>query len=611
MRRRKKQRERNDGRGEQLVALRSAVRAKILFWGLFVLGGYLGWRLYDVQIIRGPMLAAKALDQQSAVFRVSAQRGAIYTSDGALLARSVPSRSVYASPSVIADVPRTAAAVASVLREPAAAVAARIREAPRYHVIAWKVPDAEARALLALDLPGITIEQEMTGKRFFPSGRLGSTLLGFVGRDDNGLEGIEFEFDSLLRGSKGLMTMETDEFARALPFAKPRYLQPPKTGDAIVLTIDSYLQYATERVLRATVKQWGAQSGSAVVMDPNSGALLAVANVPDYDVRAYEHFPAEARRDRAVTDAYEPGSTFKLITATAALESRKVTTTSRFPARDRLEVAGSIIHNAEDGFLAGTGSSETLEEIVIKSHNVGAAEVGMAIGARTMYRTMRAFGFGDPTSVDLPGENPGILPPLEEWSATSLPTMSFGHGVAITPIALARAYAAIANGGLLLRPRVLGAIIAPGGHVIYRFGREVERRVMSRRTAATLRSFLRGVVLRGTGNPSAQVPGYTTAGKTGTAQVAEGGNYLSGAYVASFVGFIPAERPRFLVLVKVERPRGAIYGGVVAAPAFAQIARTAMLHAGVLPAPSPSPSPPPAKPSGRSGDASAASKRTI
>lgn len=611
MRRTKKQRDRNDGRPDQILARRSSFRAKVLFWGLFGLGCFLAWRLYDVQIVSGPVLAAKAMNQQSAVFRVSAERGSIYTSDGVLLARSLPSQSVYASPSAISDVKRTALAVAAVLHEPEAEVVARIREGPRYHVIAWKVADAQARALVDLNLQGISVEQEITGKRFVPSGRLASTLLGFVGRDDNGLEGIEYEFDGLLRGSKGLMTMETDEFARALPFAKPRYIEPPKPGDTVVLTIDSYLQYVTERVLRATVKQWGAESGSAIVMDPNTGALLAVANAPDYDVRAYERFPAESRRDRAVTDAYEPGSTFKLVTAAAALESHKVTTASLFPARDRLVVAGSTIHNAEDGFLAGTGSSESLADIVALSHNVGAAEVGLTIGRTRMYRMMRAFGFGDPTDVDLPGENPGILPRLEDWSATSLPTMSFGHGVAITPIALARAYAAIANGGLLLRPRVLGAIVAPDGRVVYRYGREVERRVMSRRTAATLRSFLRQVVLRGTGNPTAQVPGYTTAGKTGTAQVAEGGRYLPGAYVASFVGFIPAERPRFLVLVKVERPRGAIYGGVIAAPAFAQIARTAMLHAGALPEPSPSPSPTPAPPSGRSGGVRATSNRTV
>ncbi len=352
-------------------------------------------------------------------------------------------------------------------------------------------------------------------------------------------------------------------------------------------------------------------------MDPYSGALLAVANVPNYDVRSFQHFTPDQRRDRAVTDAYEPGSTFKLITATAALESHKVTTASMFPARDALEVGGSVIHNAEDGLMASAGGTESLETIIALSHNVGAAEVGLRIGPHAMYKTMRAFGFGDPTEVDLPGENPGILPPLDSWSATSLPTMSFGHGIAITPIALARAYAAIANGGVLVRPRILGEIVGPDGNVIYRYGREVERRVMSQATAKTLRSFLREVVLHGTGNPTAQVPGYTTAGKTGTAQVAEGGGYLPGAYVASFVGFIPYEHPRFLILVKVERPRGEIYGSEVAAPAFAELARAAMLHAGYLPTP---PTPPPAshvpvqvrtvRPAARSVDAPTAAKQT-
>jgi stage V sporulation protein D (sporulation-specific penicillin-binding protein) len=617
VRRRKRQRQAVEGRPEVVLARRSVGREKILFYVCFALAAYLVWRLYDVQIIQGPMLAAKALGQQSAIFSVSAQRGAIYTTDGVLLARSLPSRSVYASPDAIGDLPRTAGIVAHVLGEPTATAIAQIKEMPHYHVIAWKIPDPQARALLALDLPGISVEQETSGKRFLPSGRLASTLLGFVGRDDDGLEGIEYEFDSLLRGSAGRMTMETDQFARALPFAKPHYVIPPKTGDSLVLTIDSYLQYAAEHVLAKTVKQFSAMSGVAIIMDPYSGALLAVANVPNYDVRSFQRFTPDQRRDRAVTDAYEPGSTFKLITATAALESHKVTTASMFPARDALEVGGSVIHNAEDGLMAGSGGSESLETIIALSHNVGAAEVGLRIGPHAMFKTMRAFGFGDPTEVDLPGENPGILPPLDSWSATSLPTMSFGHGIAITPIALARAYAAIANGGVLVRPRILGEIVGPDGNVIYRYGREVERRVMSQATSKTLCSFLRQVVLHGTGNPTAQVAGYTTAGKTGTAQVAEGGGYLPGAYVASFVGFVPYEHPRFLILVKVERPRGEIYGSEVAAPAFAELARAAMLHAGYLPTP---PTPPPAphvplqvrtvRPAARSVDAPVATKQT-
>ena len=590
-----------------LTVRRSQRRAKVLFWATFMLAAFLAWRLYHIQIVQGPALAARALEQQSAVIRVGAQRGPIYTDDGVLLARSLPSRSVYASPRAVGDVEETARKIAGILHLSPTVVAQRIRQAPTYHVIAWKIPDEQANALFALDLPGISVDEEASGKRFVPSGRLASTILGFVGRDDDGLEGIEYEFDGMLRGTRGLMTLETDEFARALPFAKPRWIDPPKTGDGIVLTIDSYLQYATQRALHETVTKFGAVSGTAIVMDPNTGALLAVANVPSYDVNAYDKYPLDARRDRAVTDAYEPGSTFKLITATAALESGKVTLASRFPARDELEIGGSVIHNAEDGLMASGAGSETLEEIIAKSHNVGAAEVGLTIGRSTMYRTMRSFGFGDPTQVDLPGENPGILPKLDDWSETSLPTMSFGHGVAITPMALIRAYAAIANGGLLLRPRVLGEILDPDGRVIYRYGRQVERRVMSPRVAAELRGFLRAVVLRGTAQGVAEVPGYTTAGKTGTAQVAEGGRYLPGAYVASFVGYIPADAPRFLILVKVERPRGAIYGSVVAAPAFAQIARAAMLEAGVMPTPSPAPALPTAAP--RSGLHAVPSKR--
>jgi cell division protein FtsI/penicillin-binding protein 2 len=555
----------------------------MLFYGLFALACYLGWRLYDVQIVHGGVYARDAHRQQSALFRVSARRGSISTSDGVLLARSLPSQSVYADASARAGVSVTAARLAPVLHEPAAAIANRILAQRFNHSIAWKIPDAQAKAIRALALPGINVQDETTGKRFVPSGELASTVLGFVGRDDNGLAGVEYAFDDILRGRPGLETLETDEFARALPFSKAHYVEAPKSGDDIVLTLDSYLQFTTQRALADTVHQFSARSGTAIVMDPQTGAILALANVPNYDVREYARYPPDDWRDRAVTDAYEPGSTFKLVTAAAALESGRVTTASQFATRDRMEIGGATIYNAEDGFMAGTGSSETLADIIAYSHNVGAAEVGLAIGGRAFYRQVRKFGFGDETAIGLPGESAGIVPPPSQWSATSLATMAFGQGVAVTPLALIRAYAAIANGGWLLRPRILDAIVAPDGRVVYRYGREVERRALSARTAATLRGFLRAVVLRGTGNPSAHVAGYTTAGKTGTAQIAEGGGYAPGEYTASFVGFIPAERPRFVILVKVERPRGSIYGSVVAAPAFAQIARTCMLHAGVMP----------------------------
>jgi cell division protein FtsI/penicillin-binding protein 2 len=235
--------------------------------------------------------------------------------------------------------------------------------------------------------------------------------------------------------------------------------------------------------------------------------------------------------------------------------------------------------------MAGSGSSETLEDIIAYSHNVGAAEVGLRIGASTLYGMIRKFGFGEPTGVDFPGENPGIVAPVSDWSGSSIATISFGQGISTTPIALVRAYAAIANGGLLLKPLLIRAECDENGNVIKTYGPQIQRRVMSEATAATLRRFLRAVVVRGTGNPMAQVAGYTTAGKTGTAQVVENGVYESGAYVASFIGYVPADAPRYAILVKIERPRGGYYGGEVAGPVFADLARAVMLHEGVMPTP--------------------------
>jgi cell division protein FtsI/penicillin-binding protein 2 len=562
-----------------------AVRAKIVFYVFFCCALFIGVRLYLIQVRDGPALAARAYEQRLATVNFPAHRGAIFDRDGTPLVRSLPSQSVYATTGELGNIQASARALASAVRGTSyAALRDALQSHAPYVQVAHKISHDEADAIARLDLPGISVVPEPTGVRFVPSGRLAASVIGFTGFDENGLDGVEYSFDGVLRGTPGRMVLETDEFGRALPFAQPRVVIAAKAGHSIALTIDSYLQYEVQDILRQTVAQWHAESGCALVLDPGTGELLALANVPDYDVRDYARYPADARRDRVVMDAYEPGSTFKLITAAAAIDSGKVTPHDRFPARDELHVAGSTIHNAEDGFLAGTGSSETLEDIIAYSHNVGAAEVGMRIGGATMYEMMRRFGFGASTEVGLPGENPGILPRLADWSATSLPTMSFGHGIAVTPLALARAYAAIANGGLLLRPRILSAIIDSDGSEIYHYGREIDRRVMSPKTAAILRGYLRAVVLRGTGNPTARVAGYTTAGKTGTAQVAENGVYVPGEYVASFVGYVPAESPRYVILVKISKPRGAIYGSVVAAPAFARIARIAMLHAGVLPA---------------------------
>ncbi|MDB5093837.1 MAG: stage sporulation protein [Candidatus Eremiobacteraeota bacterium] len=559
------------------------MRAKLSLVFVCALACALAARLGVVQVHDGPRLARAALAQHDETVESFARRGAILDRDGGVLVRSLPSESIYAVPSNVVD-PRAAQKLAPILHLPAARIDAALREKLQFRWLARKVPHEVAEQVHALGIAGIETKGEETGLRFVASGRLASTVVGFTGTDENGLDGLEYAFDGLLRGTPGRMRIEADQFGRAIPFGETHVVDRAVPGRSIVTTLDPYLQFQSERLLRASVKRWHARSGTAIVMDPWTGELLAVANVPDFEPARFNAFPSDSWRDRAIADAYEPGSTFKLITAAAALESGKVGPDARFAAQDALHVGGRTIRNAEDGLMAGNSGTESVEDIIAYSHNVGAAEIGLSVGKRAMYRTIRAFGFGSPTQIELTGENPGILDPPEAWSGSQLATISFGHGISTTPLALVRAYAAIANGGTLLRPRIVHALADADGNVFYRYPAEVERRAISARTSATLMRYLRAVVVRGTGKQTARVAGYTTAGKTGTAQVVENGRYEPGAYVASFIGMIPAERPRYVILVKVERPRGSIYGSEVAAPVFAELARAAMLHAGIMPA---------------------------
>ncbi len=566
------------------------MRAKVVFFGMLAIGLFLSWRLYDVQVLRGPVLAKEALAQRSDALDIFARRGSIVDRDDNVLVSSLPSQSVYVVPHDLDDPDAAVAGLQKIFGKLDSAMIASIHDRRMWFIwIARKIPYEQAQRVRALNIAAVQLKGEDTGKRLDSVGHLASTVVGFVGTDENGLDGLEYAFDSMLKGTSGKELLETDNLGRPIPLGHDTIVKPAIQGLTLQLTLDSYLQFVTEQALEAQVREFHARSGTAIVMDPNTGEVLALANSPDFDPNNFWKYSNDQRRDRAVMDAYEPGSTFKLVTAAAALNSGKVTTGMTFPARDQLEVGGHVIHNAEDGFMAGTGSAEDLEQIIEFSHNVGAAEVGMHIGAKTFYAMEQSAGFGTPTQIGLPGENPGIVPAPKDWSDSSLATMSFGQGVSVTPIAMARFYCAIANGGMLLRPRILRAIENGSGDIVYQYQPEIEHRVFSEKTAATLRKFLRAVVVSGTGNPSAQVPGYTTAGKTGTAQMVGSYGYEPGAYVASFIGMVPYEHPRFVIYVKVERPIGSIFGGVVAAPAFSKIARQAMLHAGVLPAPSPAP----------------------
>lgn len=569
---------------ERTFARVAPMRVRLLFYACAFVAAFLAWRLYDVQVIHGPLYGREALEQRSDVVDVYARRGSILDRNGNVLVRSLPSQSIYAVPRDLDDPDATAAKLEKIVGKLDPSVIRALHDKQSWFVwIARKVPHDVAERVSALNLPGVALKSEETGLRVDTGGHLASTVLGFVGTDENGLDGIEYAYDSVLRGRSGSVSLEADEFGRPIPFGRERVVKRAVPGESIELTIDSYLQFVAERALAKQMSAFRALDGTAIVMDPHTGAILAMANLPDYDPNHFWRYSDAQRRDRAVMDAYEPGSTYKLITAAAALESHKVTLASRFPARETIEVGGRVLHNADDD-MPVIGDTETLSQIVEYSHNVGAAEVGLRIGPSTFYAMERKAGFGTPTGVGLPGENPGIVPAPDSWSGSSLATMSFGQGVSVTPVAMARYYCAIANGGLLLQPRIVRAVLDARGRVVQVHAEKVVRRVFSERTAAELRNILRLVVLHGTGDPSAQVPGYEAAGKTGTAQMVVDGTYRTGWYAASFIGMVPYQDPRFVIYVKLERPIGGYYGSEVAAPAFVAIARAAMLHAGVMPA---------------------------
>jgi stage V sporulation protein D (sporulation-specific penicillin-binding protein) len=348
------------------------------------------------------------------------------------------------------------------------------------------------------------------------------------------------------------------------------------------LTLDRTLQFDADQILDQTVQRYHAEGGSIVVMRVRTGEILALANSPDFDPNHFDRSPAAAWRNQAITDPYEPGSTFKLITATAALDSGKVSLSDTFPAVDELRVGGRIIHNADDGLMASGHDEETIDDIVAFSHNVGAAEIALRIGKPTMYEYIQRFGFDEPTGIDLPGESAGIVGTPDDWWGSRLATIGFGQGVSVTPLALARAYATIANGGELMRPLLVRSLVGPDGEVVRTFAPQAVRRVMQPQTAAKLLNILRDVVRRGTAK-GLTLPGYALAGKTGTAQMVIDGSYVPGAYAASFIGIVPADKPQYVILVKIDRPQGAYYGSIVAAPAFRALATNVLWREGVLP----------------------------
>lgn len=556
---------------------RSLVRRRIVgaFLGLALCFGLIAARLFWIQLVDGRSLAEAAEAMRTRVVDVPARRGTIWDRRGRELAISVNVSSVYADPAEVRDPDRTARQLALALGLNPAAVRRSLSEKTLFVWIARQIDDRKAAAVRALGLPGIYLAPE--AKRVYPQGSLASQIIGFVGIDSQGLSGVELEYDRELRGQPGQIVVEYDARGRELPQAVHRFL-PPVDGQGLRLTIDETIQYMAERDLDRAVAEHRALAGHILVMDPRTGEVLAAANWPTFDPNHWQEAPAQLWNNPLVSSTFPPGSIFKPVTAAAALEAHVVTPDATFMDTGVFTVGGAEIRNWNNKAYG----LATFRTAFAQSLNTIFARVGSAVGVDTFYRYVDAFGLRQPTGVDLPGEVGGIFPPPGRVRPVDLAVMSFGQTLAVTPLQLATAIGAIANGGELMWPHVALAHQTPDGREVPVAPRAV-RRVLAPQTARLLAQLMEDVVQQGTGQ-DAQIPGFAVAGKTGTSQKVIGGRVAtSGHYISSFVGFAPADDPRAVVLVVIDEPQGLPYGGYVAAPVFRDVMQETLHVLGVPP----------------------------
>ncbi len=512
-------------------------------------------------------------------------RGAILDAHGKPLAVTVAADSVFAIPSDVENPKKTATLLAPLLAVPARELERRLTNLDRDFIwLGRRVSEETAAAVLRARLPGVKLWKESA--RRYPEGALAASVLGYVGTDNVGLAGLEYRYDSVIRGQPVRITLLRDAIQRGYATLRPgRAADRPDArsgteGSTIVLTLDAAIQHVAEREADKVRRERDAKSASVVVLDPKSGAILALATEPGFDPNHYGEVDAETRRCRPVADTFEPGSIFKPVTFASAIEAGVVSETSVIDCgHGALTIGSTTIHEHD----RKAWSTLPLPEVLAHSSNIGTARIGLALGRELFDRGVRAFGFGQRTGVDLDGETSGLLADVSSWSALSLPTMSFGQGIGVTVLQIARAYAALANDGLLPTPYLVSEI-RQGEQNVRRIPPRPAVRVVSPATARTLRRLMTDVVEEGTGTRAA-VPGYRAAGKTGTAQkAAPGGGYYKDRHVASFVGFAPADEPRLVVAVVVDEPKGIYYGGDVAAPAFASVMGASLALLGEPPA---------------------------
>ncbi len=566
------------GAAEQAFKWRPTVQRRVLVAAAVFAAWTLGIesRLIYLQVISHADLSARAERQQMRTVTTPAKRGEIFDRRGDLLAYSVDADTIYGVPHEIENAAKTAAVLCDALDgctpKERSALAERLDGERQFAYVRRRVTPLEARRVAALELAGIGFMKE--SRRFYPNRELASHLLGYVGTDNVGLDGLEAAYDKIIRGREGTLIVQND--ARRQVFG--RLERTPTSGGSLELTIDQQLQYMVERELRTGVEEKRANGGSAVVMDPQTGEVLAMASWPTFNPNAFNSAPEAARRNRAVQDIYEPGSTFKVVTIAAALEEKVMPIDAmidtnpgviRFPGRVIDEYAGKNY-----GVLS-------FSDVIVRSSNVGAIKIGLKLGPERLGLYATRLGFGKPTSPDFPGESPGILWSPAKLDDSALASMSMGYQVGVTALQMAAAMNAVANRGTWIEPRIVRAVIHDG--VRTRVEPRVVRRAISEETASQMLPILEAVVEDGTGT-KAQIPGFTVAGKTGTADKLVNGRYVGWMQNVSFLGFVPSRNPVLTVIVMIDTPRvGSDTGGAVAAPIFKRISEAALRHLGVPP----------------------------
>ncbi|MGH3320225.1 MAG: peptidoglycan D,D-transpeptidase FtsI family protein [Streptosporangiaceae bacterium] len=554
------------------------LRVALLLFGC-VLTIFCG-RLVQLQTVDAAAYATQAKQQRLRTIALPAPRGDVTGAHGHTLATTVDARDIYADPTLVDDGQATAEKLGPLLDIPAKQIEEQLRTPGRYVVLKRQVSPKLARRVLSLDLPGIGAQPD--SKRVYPNGKLAANLLGFVGRDGHGLAGLEHGLDGVLSGRDGKETVQIGAHGQRIPMSEHE-LRKPEPGRDVRLTIDRDIQWKAQRAIARQVRATRAESGTAIVMDPKTGKVLAMAAAPTYNPNHPEDYPDSVRGNPPLQDVYEPGSTNKVITMAAALEDTRLTPRSPITVPPILYRGGEAFHDAESHGVWHL----TLAGVLAKSSNIGTILVSEKVGVHGLYRYLRSFGFGRETAIRFPGESGGLLPPLKDWHATRRYTVPFGQGVSVTATQMASVYATIANDGVRVDPTLVAGTSdeaeAGGGEDFVPHPPPGDHRVVSAKTANQLTAMLEEVTTDEGTAPAAEIPGYLVAGKTGTADRVDPDCGCYRGYTASFVGFAPAKDPRLLVEVVLQDPIRGHYGGQVAAPVFQDVMSFALQSLGVPP----------------------------